>query len=449
MGKLMVGVSGIRGIVGEDITPEILVKYINGFAEYIGGKTVVLGRDSRVTGEMISSIIKGVLMAKGYIVYDVGIVPTPTVLLMVDELKADGGIIVTASHNPMEWNALKLVSNKGMFLTKSEGEQFLKLAEKENFSYKKYDNIGKVIKIDNAVDIHIEKILNLVDVEKIRNRKFKVVLDCVNGAGGVITPYLLEALNCEYTVLNKEPTGIFAHEPEPIPANLKSLEKEVLEKGADIGFAHDPDVDRLAVVSDNGKAIGEEYTLAFAVSAVLEKKRGDVVCNLSTSRMSEDIAKKYGVQCVRTPVGEINVSEKMKEIGGVIGGEGNGGVIYPELHFTRDAPMGVALILDYLATKKKKVSEIVDELPKYIMRKEKLSFNSIEERKKALEVLDTIEFEGCENINKIDGIKFDFEAGWLHIRPSGTEPIIRIFGEAKDDKWLLEKMEYLKGLFNV
>ncbi len=444
MATLMVSVSGIRGIYGESLTPEVLLKYVASYAAYIDGKTIVLGRDSRQTGRSISDMVKGILCASGYTVIDCGIVPTPTVLLMVEKLKADGGIIITASHNPVEWNALKLASDTGMFLTKDEGSQFLKMAEENRSRYMPFSGIGNVVEKNDATDIHIEAILRSVDVEAIRKKNFKVVLDCVHGAGGVMAPKLLQALNCDFTVLYEEPNGQFPREPEPIPERLGELAATVKKKNADIGFALDPDVDRLALVTDGGKAVSEEYTLALCAWSVFTKKKGTAVCNLSTSRMIEDIAARFDSKVVRTPVGEVNVAEKMREIKAVIGGEGNGGIINPEVHLTRDAPVGIALMLDFLARSGKTLSELIKEIPQYVMVKEKIAFTTLQERVAAMEKLHDIRSFEDAKINLEDGVRLDFSSGWIHIRPSGTEPVIRIIAEGETKEWVAESIAMIR-----
>lgn len=445
MGTLMVSVSGIRGIYGDSLTPEVILKYVSAFAAYCKGSTIVLGRDSRKTGASLSDMIKGILAASGYRVIDCGIVPTPTVLLMVEKLHADGGIIITASHNPVEWNALKLASRSGLFLTQEEGAEFLAMAEKGIHVYTNYAGIGSVEACNTAVDTHIEDILRSVDVEKIRARRFNVVLDCVHGAGGVMTPKLLDALHCTYSVLYEEPSGEFPREPEPIPERLTELADTVRKNGADIGFAHDPDVDRLALVTDGGYAISEEFTLALATWSVMERKKGTAVCNLSTSRMIDDIAERFGGSVVRTPVGEVNVADKMRTIHAVVGGEGNGGVINPEVHFTRDAPVGVALLLDLLARHDRPLSALVQEIPKYIMIKEKVSFKTLPERVTAMDKLHNLRSFEDAKINLEDGVRLDFNEGWIHIRPSGTEPVIRLIAEGESEQWVRNMIDTIRS----
>ncbi len=449
MGTLMVSVSGIRGIYGDSLTPDIILKYVSAYAAYCKGKTIILGRDSRKTGTSISDMIKGILAASGYRVIDCGIVPTPTVLLMVEKYNADGGIIITASHNPVEWNALKLASRTGLFLTLEEGAEFLAMAEKGAHAYTQYSGIGYVETCDTAVDTHIEDILRSIDIEKIRARRFHVILDCVHGAGGVMTPKLLDALHCTYSVLYEEPTGEFPRNPEPIPERLTELADTVRKKGADIGFAHDPDVDRLALVTDGGYAVSEEFTLALAAWSVFERKKGVAVCNLSTSRMIEDIAARFGSSVVRTPVGEVNVADKMRIINAIVGGEGNGGVINPDVHYTRDAPVGIALILDLLARHDRPVSALIQDIPKYVMIKEKVSFSTLQERVVAMDRLHNLRSFEDAKINLEDGVRLDFNEGWIHIRPSGTEPIIRVIAEGESEQWVRGMIDLIRKKMGI
>ena len=440
MSELMVSVSGIRGIVGESLTPDVILDYTRAFARLIRGGKVVLGRDSRVSGPMIASLITGALTSAGVDVIDLGIVPTPTVLLAVDDLKADGGIIVTASHNPKEWNALKLASSKGVFLNARESEELQRILEKREFQLVPWDKLGSITKDNEAVKRHMDQICALVDEERIRASHFTVALDCVNGAGGVITPLLLTRLGCTVHTINEEPTGLFPRDPEPTPSHLGELEALVKKTKAHIGFAHDPDVDRLALVTDEGKAPGEEYTLALAVESVLEKKKGDVVCNYSTSSLTEEAARRNGAQLFRAPVGEANVAQLIMEKKAIIGGEGNGGVIYPALHVTRDAPLGIALILDLMARRNKTVSELIESFPPYIMVKEKKTFQTLNQRREALKQLEGYQFQDARGIDTKDGLRLSFDEGWVHIRPSGTEPAIRVIGESLSKEWLEDKI---------
>jgi phosphomannomutase len=437
MSKLMISVSGVRGIFGESLTPEIAMNIAAHFGIFCKRGKIIIGRDSRTTGPaMFHSIVAG-LLSVGCDVVDIGIVSTPTVLLKVEESDASGGIAITASHNPAEWNALKLVGENGMFLFPEDAETFLKSLENP-ISYVNWQSIGKLYKDDSSIISHIAKIMRIsyLDVNKIQSKKFKVVIDSVNGAGGLISPILLRELGCEVIELNSETTGNFAHAPEPLNKNLTQLEQVVKETKADIGFATDPDVDRLSIVDEKGNCIGEEFSLLLAEKFVLSKNPGDIVTNLSSSMASEDIAGKFGGKVFRTKVGEINVGKKMMEIKAPIGGEGNGGIICPEVHYTRDAPVGMALILGFLAESGKSISQLVDEIPHYYFAKDKVTV--------AAEKLDSImvkipELFPHHKLDFTDGVKVIGESFWIHIRKSGTEPIIRVYVESES----LERSEKL------
>ena len=437
MNKLMISVSGVRGIFGEALTPEISLKYAAHFGIFSNRGKIIVGRDTRTTGPiMLKAIVSG-LLSVGCDVIDLGIVSTPTVLLAVEESDAEGGISITASHNPAEWNAMKFIDSNGMFLYPERAQEFIQSLE-NTVDYVKWDEIGKLSVDKNASGRHIDKVLKIsyLNINKIKSKRFKVVIDSVNGAGGVISPQLLRELGCKVIELNCEPTGIFTHKPEPLNENLKQLETEVSKQNADIGFATDPDVDRLSIVSEEGKCIGEELSLLLAEKFILSKVNGNIVTNLSSSMASEDIAVEYGVKVYRTKVGEINVGKKMKEINSPIGGEGNGGIICPEVHYTRDALAGMALILGYLAESEKKVSELVKKIPKYYFAKSQIKvepdkLNSIME--KVQEIFN--EFK----LDRTDGIKVLGDKFWIHIRKSGTEPIIRIYVESDS----LEKSKQL------
>ncbi|MDA3812889.1 MAG: phosphoglucosamine mutase [Candidatus Cloacimonetes bacterium] len=429
MSKLMVSVSGIRGIYGESLTPEIAMRYAAHFGIFCNRGKIIVGRDSRTTGPAMFNAVTSGLMSVGCDVVDLGLVSTPTVLLAVEESDALGGISITASHNPAEWNAMKFVGENGMFLFPENADTFINSLD-EPVDYIGWDKIGKLTKDDNATERHIDKIMQItyLDVEKIRSKKFKVVLDCVNGAGGMIAPQLLRDLGCEVIELNCEPTGIFAHVPEPLNRNLGDLEQAVADHKADLGFATDPDVDRLAIVDENGNCIGEEFSLLLSEKFILSKVRGDIVTNLSSSMASEDIAAKFGVNVHRTKVGEINVGKKMMEINSPVGGEGNGGIICPEVHFTRDAPAGMAIILGFLAESGKTVSELSEQIPKYYFAKNKIKVDPSK--------LDTImqkvpDIFSDYQLDTTDGIKILGDKFWIHIRKSGTEPIIRVYVESE------------------
>lgn len=433
MSSLMVSVSGIRGEIGSSLTPGIVQKYTLAFAKYLKGGKVILGRDSRVSGPFVVDIVRGCLVASGCDVIDVGIVPTPTVQMAIEYHKAAGGIAITASHNPIQWNGLKFMDGNGRFLSPENAQKVYAMGEKDDSHLKEWAELGSVIRDEKANARHNEAILKLdyIDTKKIQSCKFKVVLDCVNGAGGLIIPDLLKKLGCDVTIINGEPSGKFAHTPEPLPENIKELCETVIKSKADIGFAVDPDVDRCAIVDNTGIPIGEEYTLAIAVKLVLSRKMGRVVANMSTSRASEDITKYYNGMFVRSMVGEINVAEKMLEIEAVIGGEGNGGVILPELHLGRDAPLAVAMSLQYLAEYGGTMRELFLSLPQYKMIKEKVSIEGIDADKILSTIADRYKEE---SVNLLDGVKIDFTDSWVHLRKSNTEPIVRIMTEAPDEK---------------
>lgn len=432
MSKLMTSVSGVRGIFGDTLNPFIAAKYIARFGMLVGKGTVVIGRDSRTTGESLLSLACSILSSVGCDVVDLGIVPTPTVLLAVRHHNAVGGIAITASHNPPEWNAMKFVDGDGMFLSPERAFSFLNSVE-EPIAWVGWDQIGKITKDHEAITRHIDRILAIpyIDLDKIRSKRFRVALDSVNGAGGLSSPLLLEALGCEIVQINSEPTGIFAHPAEPLNHNLVQLENAVRCSGAMIGFATDPDVDRLSIVSDKGLCIGEELSVALAEKYVLSKHPTDVVVNLSSSMISEDIAAEFGVKVHRTKVGEINVGKKMQEIDSSIGGEGNGGIICPPVNYTRDAMAGMALILGLLAETGLTLSEIVATLPKYYFAKGKMELkpDQLDSAMNAVsEVLSGYEFD------LQDGIKALGDKHWIHIRKSGTEPIIRVYVESESQE---------------
>ena len=433
MSRLMVSVSGIRGEVGSTLTPGVIEKYTLAFGTFLKGGTVIVGCDSRVSGPFVSNIVKGCLVATGCRVIDIGIVPTPTVQMAIEHHKAAGGIAITASHNPVQWNGLKFMDHNARFLEPEDAAKVYSMGDNHEYVLQEWSDLGSEEKDDQANKRHNDAILKLgyINVEKIRLKKFKVVLDCVNGAGGLIVPQLLEQLGCDVTVINGEPTGKFAHTPEPLPENLTQLKETVINEKADIGFAVDPDVDRCAIVDNTGVPIGEEYTLALAVKLVLSQKMGRVAVNMSTSRASEDIANYYNCMFVRSKVGEINVAVKMIEIEAIIGGEGNGGVILPELHLGRDAPLAVAMTLQYLAEFNGTMRDLFLSLPQYKMVKEKVSIEGIDPDK----VLATFaEKYKDEQINLLDGVKIDFGNKWVHLRKSNTEPIVRVMTEAPDEK---------------
>lgn len=435
---LMVSVSGVRGLVGTDLTPEVVARWAAAFGTWAKtGKRasrVVLGRDARTSGPMFAGAATAGLQSVGCHVIDVGLVATPTVQLAVEHHRAAGGIILTASHNPIEWNALKFVGPDGIFLDTGAGTRVRELVAEDSLPRARYNAIGGVEADAEAISRHLAAVLALrgVDVRAIRRRRFRVALDTVRGAGGAVMPDLLERLGCRVMAINLETDGQFPRPPEPVPENLQALGALVRRKKADIGIAVDPDVDRLAIVDERGRPIGEDYTLAFAVRAVLGKRnggqrnRGTVVCNLSTSLVVDDAAREFGARVVRAPVGEAHVARKIIELRAVIGGEGNGGVMYPALHVGRDAPVAGALVLSLLARARATVSELVARGPRYTIVKAKVP------RGPRLEPV----YEGLRRgfpdaaVDTQDGLRLAWPDRWLHVRPSGTEPIIRLIAEA-------------------
>lgn len=430
MSKLMVSVSGIRGIVGESLTPEIISEYTYAYSEFISKGKIILGQDSRISGEMVKNIVTGILLAKGLEVIDIGIVPTPTVQFTVKQLNAQGGIVISASHNPNEWNALKLLNGTGEFLTPEENNILIDFLHKPK-AYKKWNEIQRKHNYFEAIDKHIEAILNLdlIDVEKIRKRKFRILLDCVNGAGVYSVPKLLNKLGCEVIEYNCEKTGIFPRLPEPLPENLTDTINMIKNTNVDLGIVVDPDVDRLVLITDGGIPFGEENTITQCVKYVLSKSKGNVAINLSTTRAVEDVAKEFNCNVFRSPVGEANVVKKMKEVNAVIGGEGSGGIILPALHYGRDALVGIALTLQNLTDNNISITELKSTLPEYFISKMK-----IELEKSPDEILKQLTQRfSSENINTEDGLRIDFPEHWVHLRKSNTEPIIRIIVEAKTE----------------
>jgi len=447
--NLMVSVSGVRGRVGEGLTPEVIAHFAAAFGAYAlrrgPGKTVVIGRDSRVSGPMFIRAATAGLLSAGCDVVDVGVVPTPTVQLAVEDLQAAGGLAVTASHNPIEWNALKFIGPSGMFLDADEGREMRAFTEGE-IPRAAWRDLGRWREDAGAVERHLERILAIpmVDVELIRSRRFHVALDCVRGAGGNIFPQLLERLGCTVEAINLETDGLFPREPEPVAENLKELEALVRTSGAVVGLATDPDVDRLSLVSERGEAIGEDYTLALASALVLRHRPGAVVTNLSTSRLMDDVAERAGVTLHRAAVGEINVARRMQAESASIGGEGNGGVILPDVHLTRDAPVAAALILQLLAETGQPLSALAGELGRYEIVKEKLPRPS-----QPLDaVYDALAARFPEaHADRQDGLRLSWaeRKSWAHLRPSGTEPIVRIICEAPTREEAVGLVEALRA----
>lgn len=447
MPTLMVSVSGIRGIVGDGLDPHTITKYASVYADFCGSGKIVVGSDGRISGEMVKNVLTGTLLAKGNDVIDIGICPTPTVLYNVKKLKAAGGIQISASHNPNEWNALKLLNSEGEFMNPQQFKQMISNLNSAQNNYRTWNKIGALTKFNEGLQNHFNDVLTLkhISIEAIRQRKFKVLLDCVNGAGSYVMPELLNSLGCEVIKINCEKTGVFPRLPEPIPENLTETMKAVKENKCDLGIVVDPDVDRLVLITDKGEPFGEENTITLAVNFVLSKVKGNVVVNLSTSRSVEDVAAGYGCKVFRSPVGEANVVLKMKEVNAIIGGEGSGGVIYPALHFGRDALVGTVLTLQQLLDFGGTLSEFKNSLPQYFIAKKKIEIGN-----NADEILEILKTKySHENINTDDGLRIDFEDHWVHFRKSNTEPIIRCIVEAKSEKDAEEKAEkYLKEILN-
>ena len=427
--SLMISVSGIRGIFGTDLTPENLSRFTAAFGSWAGSGKIVVGRDTRVTGQICEDIVVSTLQSIGCDVVKVGIVPTPTVAMSVLKHNADGAIIISASHNPADWNALKLLNGKSEFLDANQGNEVIRISEEQSYSYKKFDEIGSVATDTSALDHHVQEILELdyIDPDLIASKDFSVAIDPVNGTGAIGIPAILKALGVDRIhSINDEPNGLFAHNPEPLPEHLQDICSLVKEKECDLGVVTDPDADRLALITNKGNFFGEEYTQATAFDFILDKKSGPCATNLSSSRVAEDIAKKHGQSCHRSAVGEINVVKKMQEVGAVIGGEGNGGVINPDLHYGRDALVGIAMVLQLLAERDINSEEYRNSLPDYSMRKSKMQLADVD-GDAILEKAESIYKE--YNPDTTDGVKIDFEDGWVHLRKSNTEPIIRVYSE--------------------
>lgn len=430
MKNLKISVSGVRGIVGDGLTPDVVLRFAQAYGSEFGPGTIVVGRDSRLTGEMLQYAVWSGLMSVGCDVLDVGVVPTPTVELAVEAPKCAGGIIITASHNPKEWNALKMLAPDGLFLNPDQGQNVLFRVQNGHIAHAAWDRIGSMNRDRRAVARHLKAIVELdhIDVDRIRGRRFRIVADPCRGAGGTVLPQLFDLLGCEAHIINAEPDGRFPRSPEPVAENLDELCRAVREHGADLGIAVDPDVDRLHLVSEKGEPIGEEYTLALAVQFALCKRAGDVVVNVSTSRVIDEIATSYGGRVSRTPVGEIHVASMARTIGAVVAGEGNGGIIYPPLHLGRDAVVGIALILQHLAETGRKLSEMYSALPRYVMIKTRVELPF--EADAAGYVKELANRHKGEDGDTTDGIKFFGDRSWVHIRASNTEPIIRVIAEA-------------------
>lgn len=437
---LIKSISGIRGTIGgqagDTLNPLDIVKFTSAYATFIRrsgqceSNKIVVGRDARISGSMVRQVVCGTLMGMGYDVMDIGLATTPTTELAVRMSGAEGGIIITASHNPRHWNALKLLNHEGEFLTAADGQAVLEIAEREDFNYADVDHLGTYTLDDSYNQRHIDSVLALplVDVEAVKKAKFRVVVDAINSVGAIILPGLLQALGVEYTLLNGEPNGDFAHNPEPLEKNLSGIMTEMSKGGYDLGIVVDPDVDRLAFIQEDGKMFGEEYTLVSVADYVLSHTPGNTVSNLSSTRALRDVTQRHGGEYFAAAVGEVNVTTKMKAVGAIIGGEGNGGVIYPESHYGRDALVGIALFLSSLAQKGCKASELRASFPNYYIAKNRIDLTPSTDVDAILRKVK--EMYGDEQVTDIDGVKIDFPDKWVHLRKSNTEPIIRVYSEA-------------------
>ena len=442
---LIKSISGIRGTIGgrtgNTLNPLDIVKFTTAYATFIKGSKIVVGRDGRISGPMVRDVVCGTLVGMGYEVIDIGLATTPTTELAVRWHKADGGIIITASHNPTQWNALKLLNSEGEFLTAADGAEVLRIAEAEDFDYAPVEKLGHVVKDDTMNQQHVESVLSLrlADVEAIRKRHFRVCADTINSVGGIILPQLFQALGVDYEILNGECTGQFAHNPEPLEKNLQGIMDKMRQGGFDLGIVVDPDVDRLAFICEDGRMFGEEYTLVSVADYVLGAQRAlDATCslntvsNLSSTRALRDVTEKHGGSYTAAAVGEVNVTTKMKEVGAIIGGEGNGGVIYPESHYGRDALVGIALFLSSLAHKDCSVSELRSTFPDYQIAKNRIDLTPDTDVDAILvKVKEMFAQDPEAKVNDIDGVKIDFPTRWVHLRKSNTEPIIRVYSEAQ------------------
>jgi len=453
MKEPIVSISGIRGIFGESLYPENIIKYTKAFAAYSGNKKIVIGRDGRLNGDIIEKIVESTLLFCGCEVVNIGVAPTPTVTLAVESLKAAGGIIITASHNPQEWNGMKFVNSKGIFLDTDENKDFLAFAERDNDPYTAVEKVKQIEYYPGFFEYHIQKVLKIksVNTTKIKRRKFKVVVDCVNSSGSVIVPELLKKLGCKVIKVDCDGSGIFTRKPEPVPENLKLVCKAVKKHKADIGIVVDPDADRLVIITEKGEPFGEENTITTAVQHVLsnaKKHKRIAAVNLSTSRSVDDVVENLGGKLFKSPVGEINVIKKMKECGAIVGGEGSGGIILPEVHYGRDSLVGIVLILSEIADFKGKVSEYKKTLPVYHIRKSKINLVGVD-ADSLFRFLKQRYYNYGQNTD--DGLRIDMERAWVNFRCSNTEPIMRIITEAPtvaeaenlQEKFLSEINEFL------
>jgi phosphomannomutase len=457
---LIKSISGIRGTiggkVGDNLTPIDVVKFAASYGLWIKEQSnkltysIVIGRDARISGEMIQNLVINTLVAMGINVVNLDLSTTPTVEIAVPKENADGGIILTASHNPKQWNALKLLDSKGEFLSSAHSQRVLDIASNDSMNFSDVDSLGKVFTDNSYFDKHIDSVISLsyVNEKSIRNSNFRVVVDGVNSTGGIVVPMLLERLGVDVIKIHCDPNGNFPHNPEPLKEHLTDLSKKVLETNADFGIAVDPDVDRLAFMDEKGVLFGEEYTLVACADYVLNIKKGNTVSNMSSTRALKDLTNKYGGSYIASAVGEVNVVESMKKNNAVIGGEGNGGIILPESHYGRDALVGIALFLSLLSEKKISVSELKKTYPLYFMSKKKINLNKDTNVDSILSIIKNNHND--DEINSIDGVKIDFIDSWVHLRKSNTEPIIRIYSEAKSqleaDKLAEEFIEKIKSI---
>jgi len=442
--NLKISVAGIRGIYPEDLSPEIAYKFGLSYGNFLKEKNIYVGRDTRISGEVLKYSLISSLIATGKNVIDLDIAPTPLVEFAVEKSKNVGGVIITASHNPFQYNGIKFLSKKGTFLNDREGDKLIELYRKGDFKLSKTP--GKIFQDNQIKNRYFEEIYRNVEIEKIKKCNFKVVVDVCQGVGALYTKDFLTGLNCNIEILNEKPYGVFFHDPEPKKETLKQLSKYIEEKKVDIGFAQDPDGDRLAIVDEKGNIVGEELVIAICIKNILEKIKTPIVVNLSTSMVVDYIAKIYGVKVYRTKIGEVNVIEKMKKVKALVGGEGNGGVIYPLVHYGRDSFVAMSLILEYMARKEKKLSEIVSEFPSYFMKKEKYEIE-VAKIKKIIEKIKKRYKK--EKIDFTDGIKIIKKDGWIHIRPSGTEPVLRLVVESVDKKISDKYLDEIRELISL
>jgi len=452
--SLIKSISGIRGTIGgpsgQNLTPVDIIECTAAYATFIRQNNhkakVVIGRDARISGPMVQQLVSNTLIACGIDVIDIGLSTTPTVEMAVTFSNSQGGIVITASHNPKEWNALKFLNEKGEFISAEDGERILSYIAQQNFNFVSVDHLGKISEDHSFLDQHIQAILKLswVNVPAIQAKKYHAIIDPVNSTGGFTLARLLDRLGCTYTLINDDLSGEFAHNPEPLPEHLEGLIAKVKEESAHLGISVDPDVDRLALVSEDGSVFGEEYTLVAVADHILSKQSGNTVSNLSSTRALRDITEKHGGSYTASAVGEVNVVQKMKETNAIIGGEGNGGIILPDLHYGRDALVGVAIILSLMAESGKTLSELKAGYPEYLMMKDKIQLTASLDVDNLLKHV--AEAFGSEIVNTIDGVKIDFKNGWVHLRKSNTEPILRLYAEAPDDRQLSELTQKVKSV---